>query len=81
MRRRTLIALTARVAFQPLLCRAQGTYQEEADRLAVLLDWQPTSTVADIGAGHGQLTLSAAKHVGKIYSTNRTKWMRAFLAP
>jgi 16S rRNA A1518/A1519 N6-dimethyltransferase RsmA/KsgA/DIM1 with predicted DNA glycosylase/AP lyase activity len=37
--------------------------------LAALLDWRPTSTVADIGAGHGQLTLAVAKHVGKIYST------------
>ncbi len=37
--------------------------------MAVLLDWQPTSTVAEIGAGHGQLTLAAAKRVGKIYST------------
>ncbi|MGA2078002.1 MAG: hypothetical protein ABSH52_31320 [Terriglobia bacterium] len=75
MRRRTLIALTARVAFQPLLCRAQGTYQEEADRLAVLLDWQPTSTVADIGTGHGQLSLAAAKRVGKICSS-QNPWNR-----
>jgi hypothetical protein len=46
-----------------------GVYQKEADRLAVLLDWQPTGTVAEIGAGHGQLTLAAAKRLGKIYST------------
>ena len=25
--------------------------------------------MADIGAGHGKLTLAVAKHVGKIYST------------
>jgi len=66
-----LIVFTVLVAFQPFFSLAQdkGTYQEEADRLAVLLDWQPSSTVAEIGAGHGQLTLAAAKRVGKIYST------------
>jgi len=66
-----LFVLAVLVAFQPLFSLAQdkGTYQQEADRLAVLLYWQPTSTVADIGAGHGQLTLAAAKRVGKIYST------------
>ena len=69
MRRRVFIVFAVLVAFQPLLCSAQGTYQEEADRLAVVLNWQPTSTVAEIGAGHGQLTLAVAKHVGKIYST------------
>jgi len=65
------MVLAVLVAFQPFFSLAQdkGTYREEADRLAVLLDWQPTSTVADIGAGHGQLTLAVAKRVGKIYST------------
>ena len=71
MLRRSLIVLAVLVVFQPFFSLAQdeGTYQEEADRLSVLLNWQPTSTVADIGAGHGQLTLAVAKHVGKIYST------------
>jgi SAM-dependent methyltransferase len=71
MSRRFLIVLAVLVALQPFSSLAQdrGTYQEEADRLAVLLDWHPTSTVAEIGAGHGQLTLAAAKRVGKIYST------------
>ncbi len=66
-----LIVFTVLVAFQPFFSLAQdkGTYPEEADRLAVLLDWWPTSTVAEVGAGHGQLTLAAAKRVGKIYST------------
>ncbi len=67
----SLIVFALLVAFHPFFSLAQdkGTYQEEADRLAVLLDWQPSSTVAEIGAGHGQLTLAVAKHVGKIYST------------
>jgi len=63
------LLLAFSLAFSLSLCHAQATYQEEADRLAVLLNWQPTSTVADIGAGHGQLTLAAAPRVGKIYST------------
>ena len=70
-KQRALIVLAITAASQPLLCLAQdkGTLREEADRLAVLLNWQPGSTVAEIGAGHGQLTLVAAKRVGKIYST------------
>lgn len=51
---------------------AQDNYQEEADRLAVLLNWQPGSVVADIGAGRGELTLPVAKRVGptgRVYST------------
>jgi ubiquinone/menaquinone biosynthesis C-methylase UbiE len=69
--RPSLIVFTILAAFQPFFSLAQdkGTYQEEADRLAVLLNWQPTSTVAEIGAGHGQLTLAVDKRVGKIYST------------
>jgi len=69
MRRPLLILWTLFAAFLPLLANAQGTYQEETDRLAVLLNWQPNSTVAEIGAGHGQMTLAAAKRVGKVYST------------
>jgi len=71
MHRRALILLSILLTLQSFFCVAQekATCQEEADRLAVLLDWQPTSTVAEIGAGRGQLTLAVAKHVGKIYST------------
>jgi tRNA A58 N-methylase Trm61 len=53
-------------------CRAQDSYQKDADRLAVLLSWQPGSVVGDIGAGEGQLTLATAKYVGKagrVYTT------------
>jgi predicted methyltransferase len=51
--------------------RAQD-YQQDADRLAPLLDWQPGSVVADIGAGKGEMTLAAAKRVGsagRVYTT------------
>jgi predicted methyltransferase len=50
----------------------QDTYQEEADRLATLLNWHPGDVVAEIGARKGQLTLAAAQRVGstgKVYST------------
>ncbi len=51
--------------------RAQD-YQQDAERLQQLLHWQAGSVVADVGAGHGQLTLAAAKSVGttgRVYST------------
>lgn len=51
-------------AFALSACRGLDTYQEEAERLAVLLNWQPGSVVADIGAGDGEMTLAAAKRVG-----------------
>jgi predicted methyltransferase len=72
MRRRSLIIAVALSAFVFAPCRAQNSYQEEADRLAVLLNWQPGSVVAEIGAGEGQMTLAAAKDVGlggRVYTT------------
>jgi ubiquinone/menaquinone biosynthesis C-methylase UbiE len=69
MRRYSLVILPVLLTFALSLCRAQDTHQEEADRLAVLLNWQRSSTVADIGAGEGQMTLAAAKGVGKVYTT------------
>jgi hypothetical protein len=63
-----LAVFTVLVAFQPFFILAQdkGSYQEEADRLAVLLDWQPVSTVAEIGSG------SAGR---------RNSWSRSLLPP
>lgn len=51
--------------------RAQD-YQRDADGLAPLLNWQPGSVVADIGAGGGEMTLAAARRVGatgRVYTT------------
>jgi 2-polyprenyl-3-methyl-5-hydroxy-6-metoxy-1,4-benzoquinol methylase len=79
MRRRSLAIVSVGLALALCLCRAEDTYQEEADRLAVLLNWQPSSTVADIGAGEGQMTLAAAKRVGRVYATELDAKMLAQL--
>jgi predicted methyltransferase len=49
-----------------------GQEQEEADKLAALLNWKPGSVVAEIGAGDGRLTLAAAQRIGptgRIFTT------------
>jgi len=72
-RRRWFIMALVLSAFMVALARSEeNTYQEEADRLALLLNWQPGSVVADVGAGDGQMTLAAAKRVGtagRVYTT------------
>lgn len=54
-------------------CRGKAQEQkEQADKLATLLNWQPGSVVAEIGAGEGGLTLAAAERVGptgRVYTT------------
>jgi ubiquinone/menaquinone biosynthesis C-methylase UbiE len=72
MLRRTFIVALALYALGVAPCRAQNTWQQEADRLASLLKWHKGTVVAEIGAGDGQLTLAAAQRVGasgKVYST------------
>ena len=78
MRRRSLIlALALAVPLDGIgaLCLAQHSpqaYQKEADRLAEVLNWQPGGVVGEIGAGEGELTQEAAKHVGatgRVYTT------------
>jgi ubiquinone/menaquinone biosynthesis C-methylase UbiE len=56
-----------------------STHEEEADRLALLLNWQPDSTVADIGAGEGQMTLAVARRVGRVYTPDFAAKMPAQL--
>jgi predicted methyltransferase len=71
-RRSFIIALVLSAFIVALGCGEENTYQEEADRLALLLNWHPGSVVADIGAGDGQITLAAAQHVGtagRVYTT------------
>lgn len=65
-----VLALAALCVARP--CRGQDTWNEEASRLADLLNWQPGDVVAEIGAGRGQLTELAVQKVGaagKVYTT------------
>ena len=54
-------------------CRGQAQERkQEADKLAALLNWQPGSVVAEIGAGDGSMTLAAAERAGptgRVYTT------------
>jgi hypothetical protein len=53
-------------------CGGQDTFQQEADRLATLLNCHAVNVVAEIGASNGKLTVAAAHRVGssgKVYST------------
>jgi len=72
MLRRSFILALALCVLRVTPCRGQDTFQEEADRLATLLNWHHGSVVAEIGGGNGKLTLAAAHRVGssgKVYST------------
>ena len=72
MLRRSFILVLALCAFLAAPCRGQDHWQEQARRLAALLDWHEGSVVAEIGAGDGRLTLLAAQRVGasgKVYTT------------
>lgn len=70
MRRSLLCTLI--LLFASACAAAQDTWQRECAELAVLLQWHPGDTVADIGAGKGKLTSMTAEHVGpsgRVYST------------
>src|SRR5271154_2167444 len=72
MVRRSLIVVLVLCAFGLAPCFAQDNWQRQADRLSALLHWQEGASVAEIGAGDGELTLLAAQRVGpsgKVYST------------
>jgi ubiquinone/menaquinone biosynthesis C-methylase UbiE len=71
-RRRFLLAALIFSTATLSVCRGQGTYQAEAERLATLLGWHAGSVVAEIGAGAGQMSVAAAQHVGPtghVYTT------------
>lgn len=73
MLRRSFIVALSLCTLGVALCHGQDTFQQEADRLAVLLNWHPGTVVAEIGAGNGKLTLAAAHRVGpsgKVYCTD-----------
>lgn len=66
-----LAILAAMVAF-PGTANAQDEYGADAARLDSALQLHPGQTVADIGAGRGQLTIELARKVGptgRVYAT------------
>jgi predicted methyltransferase len=72
MQRRSFIIALIISTFTLPACHGQDTFKVEAERLTVLLNWQPGSAIADIGAGDGEMTLLAAERVGptgRVYST------------
>jgi SAM-dependent methyltransferase len=72
MSRRAITLLLVLCGLAVVQCWGQDTFQEEADRLATLLQWHFGSVVAEIGAGKGNLTLAASQRVGpsgNVYST------------
>ena len=80
MRSRCMGSRVRHIAFALLcgvlvLAACHGQAQErkqDAEKLAVLLNWQPGSVVAEIGAGDGEMTLAAAERVGpagRVYTT------------
>lgn len=54
------------------LVLALGSYGGEAKKLAGLMDWKADQTIAEIGAGEGQMSFFAADRVGsggRVYTT------------
>ena len=73
MNRKPLLLLPlAGVAAAIFAMQARGNAADEIKRLAVLMEWKPGTTVADIGAGDGRYSFAAAEQVGaagKVYAT------------
>jgi ubiquinone/menaquinone biosynthesis C-methylase UbiE len=68
---RLLLVLATLTAVAPS-AKAQDEFATDAARLVTALRLEPGKTVADIGAGHGQLTLALAREVGpsgRVYAT------------
>ena len=84
---RSLVLLTlAGVALAiggAVAARATSRFEREVARLAELLEIGPGSTVADIGAGKGQLALALARLVGpggRVYATEIDAGLREKIA-
>jgi ubiquinone/menaquinone biosynthesis C-methylase UbiE len=65
MRKFLLIAAIAVLVATPLAAWYwRDTSQSEVEQLATILDWKPGSTIAEVGAGKGKMTVAAAERVG-----------------
>jgi ubiquinone/menaquinone biosynthesis C-methylase UbiE len=83
MKKRKFSFISVFVLLVATLCFARAGASDEISRLATLMEWKPTSVVADIGAGDGRFAFAAAQHVpdGKVFATeldsDRLSEMRA----
>lgn len=73
---RRLIPIVSLVTFlasaAPAIVRAQDEFASDAARLVTALRLQPGQTIADIGAGRGELAVALAREVGtsgRVYAT------------
>lgn len=59
------------LAVATIAIRVDATASSEMSRLAALMQWKPSSIVADIGAGAGRYAFAAAEHVpaGRVFAT------------
>jgi ubiquinone/menaquinone biosynthesis C-methylase UbiE len=67
-----LVLLLSSLAAMPVQAVAQDGFASDAKRLTAALQLGPGRTVADIGAGGGQLTVELAREVGpsgRVYAT------------
>src|SRR5579864_1802427 len=73
MRKRYVIVAAALLVVVPLAAWYwRDTSQLEVEKLGALLDWKPGRTIAEIGAGKGEMTFAAAERVspsGHVFST------------
>jgi ubiquinone/menaquinone biosynthesis C-methylase UbiE len=72
LRMKSRWVVLACVAAGVLGVRVHASAADEIKRLAGLMEWKPGTIAADIGAGDGEYTFAAAKHVGtlgKVYAT------------
>lgn len=68
----TIVAVLATMVAFPATATAQDQYESDAAHLVVALQLRPGQTVADIGAGRGQLTMALARVVtpiGRVYAS------------
>jgi ubiquinone/menaquinone biosynthesis C-methylase UbiE len=67
-----VVAVLSTIAAFPGSATGQDEYASDAARLVTALQLRPGQTVADIGAGRGQLTIKLARQVaptGQVYAT------------
>jgi ubiquinone/menaquinone biosynthesis C-methylase UbiE len=67
-----ILKLAVAVALTPLFLFAADEYATESAKLADLMRWKPGDVIAEIGAGEGPMSFSAAARVGSaghVYTT------------